>query len=456
MGDCLHGEERTCISKYRRIVLKTLYIVHCVDTEGPMTESLISTFERLFTIYGIKIEATEKNLLLLQNKQMELGGIEESVSKTFSASNLKYNQSWVEIDDMLDRIMSKSFRNRTVDDFGNGWIYSWHCKDLIGYSSNPRMKDVGFGNIHRHYKQKIDKQENCSDEINWHFHPLSFNKNPTQTTTSYLNCMDELLQILCHRIIDENYFPASYRPGFHAERPDSHTFLEQWIPFDYANQNYENENLEPDLIEGRIGDWRRSSSSWRGYHPSNDDYQIAGNCKRIIFRCLNIGTRHSLLGENHVRQAFVEAKLEGSAILSFTNHDYREMAEDIDYVRNIIEKIRVEFPEVKIAFSGSHAAAISHNRHNDVAAPKINIQLSNNLLEIKLEEGELFGPQPFLAIKTKNGVYFNDNLIIVKPNTEWKYFFDQNSVFIDDVEVIGVASAGRYGNSTVEKLNLPN
>ena len=45
---------------------KNHYIVYCIDTEGPLDESLDATFERLHQIFGISMQPTEENLLLLQ------------------------------------------------------------------------------------------------------------------------------------------------------------------------------------------------------------------------------------------------------------------------------------------------------------------------------------------------------------------------------------------------------
>ena len=44
-----------------------VYIVHCIDTEGPLYETLDATFHRLKQIFGINIEASEGNLKNLQN-----------------------------------------------------------------------------------------------------------------------------------------------------------------------------------------------------------------------------------------------------------------------------------------------------------------------------------------------------------------------------------------------------
>jgi hypothetical protein len=53
---------------------KVLYIVHCIDTEGPLNETLDATFGRLESIFDIKITPTEENLSLLQNQKMDLCG----------------------------------------------------------------------------------------------------------------------------------------------------------------------------------------------------------------------------------------------------------------------------------------------------------------------------------------------------------------------------------------------
>ena len=299
---------------------KILYVVHCVDTEGPLNETLDATFERLESIFGITLEPTRDNLEFLQNRKIDLAGKEDAVAKCFAPALLKYNTNWLDIEKMLDDLLSSSFRRQYPDDFDNGWVYSWHCMDHIGYLNNPRHKDVGYGNVFRFYRSKLLEFDNTQDELNWHFHPLSLTRNPIQSATSYVNSYDVLIQILCRRILEDNWFPVVNRPGFHSERPDSHAFLEQWIPFDYANQFCEEPQDQPDISSSRFGDWSRAPKTWRGYHPSHDDYQTEGSCRRTIFRCLNVGTRIRSLTHDHIREALTEARTSGGAILSFADH----------------------------------------------------------------------------------------------------------------------------------------
>ena len=433
---------------------KILYIVHCVDTEGPLDESLEATFDRLKSIFGIELQPSKANLKLIQNKALNLSGIEEAVAKCFAPHLLKYNKNWADINQMLNKILSNKFRREHLDDYGNGWIYSWHCMDHIGYAVNPRNKEIGYGNIFRFYISKLLDHKSKQDEINWHFHPLSITENPLNSATSYVNNYDRLIQILCRRILDENWFPVVNRPGFHSERPDSHSFLEQWIPFDYANQACEEDHIQPDLTFGRFGDWTRAPSSWRGYNPSHDDYQIKGSCRRMIFRCLNVGTRLRSLSIDHVREAFIEARNTGSAILSFANHDFRDMQDDINHVRNMVSEIKSEFSDVNIKYSGAENAAISIMNYQDKPAPELKAYIQGNRLFIELVKGKIFGPQPFLAIKTKDGKYYHDNLDMVLPQKKWSYVFDEQTILIHNILKVGVASAGFYGKYCLVNIDL--
>ena len=432
-----------------------LCVVHCVDTEGPLTETIYATFDRLHDIFDITLEPTRQNLLALQNKEINLNGLENEVAKVVAPELLNYNNNWSEIDLMLDEALSIPFRNELLDDDNRGWVYSWHCMDHIGYSDNPRLKDIGYGNIFRYYKNKLKETNSLQDEINWHFHPLSFTRNPIQCATSYINSMDVLIQILCRRVIDENWFPVCNRPGFHSERPDSHLFLEQWIPFDYANQYYEKDDGQSDLTKGRFGDWQRASDSWNGYHPDHDDYQKIGFCRRKIFRCLNIGTRFNLLNLNHVESAFDEAYNDNFAILSFSNHDYRDIRPDVRYVRQLLDKTRNSFPGVKLKFCGATEAAQIQMRRNKsyVNEPvKLRVSIEDNIAFIDVLEGAIFGPQPFFCFKTLEGRYYHDNLDCIIPQKRFKYVFDSHTININAVDIIAAATADRCGNYSVDEI----
>ena len=431
-----------------------IHIVHCIDTEGPLDEDLAATFGRLKSIFDIDLPPSIDNLIAIQNKKINFNGLEDSIAKCFDTKLLKYNKNWSEISLMLDIAMSTEFRREMVDDFDRGWVYSWHCMDHMGFSDNPRHKDIGYGNVFRFYKSKIEETKSKCDEINWHFHPLSITRNPLNAATSYVNSYDILLNIICRRIIEDEWFPVVNRPGFHSERPDSHLFLEQWIPFDYANQFYETDDNQPDLSNGRFGNWVNSPKTWRGYHPDFFDYQSIGSCRRMIFRCLNIGTRLRQLNYSHLKEAYYEAKKMGDAIVAFADHDYRDIVPDVNYLRELLKKLKFEFPDVRIKFSGAEEAAAGLSIKNSIVDLELKLALNENKLTVEVDKGEIFGPQPFLSIKTKDGRYFHDNFDFKIPGRVWTYIFDTQTIELDSVSVIGVGSAGKYGKFSVKIIKL--
>ncbi len=436
-----------------------LHVVHCIDTEGPLDEDIEATFRRIDELFGLRLEPSPETLKALQQSRIPLDGLERQVAAVVAPELLAYNRTWDDIRAMLSEALGQTFRREMIDDFGRGWVYSWHCLDHMGYVANPRRKDLGYGKVFDFYRHMLRVTGSHEDEINWHFHPLSLTRQPLAAATSYQNSMDVLLSVIARRIIDDHWFPTTNRPGFHAERPDSHAFLEQWIPFDYANQACRDAgSAQQDTQLGRFGDWRRAPRSWMGYHPHHDDYQRPGQCRRWIFRCLNVGTRLRQLTRADVVDAFAEALQHGSAILSFADHDYRDVRPDVRVVRELLRSVRAEFPGVRIRFSGAEDAA---RRHLDVIepgavspAPELSLSRDGARLHVRLRAGRMFGPQPFLALKTRDNRYFHDNLDVVEPGQHWTYVLDSQTLTVGEVSAAGAAAAGPVGGYGIASLRL--
>ncbi len=435
-----------------------VYIVHAIDTEGPLYESLEATFERLEKITGVRVEASRANLEKIRNEQLDLNGREEIAALVTSPQLLNYNDTWDKVDTMLYDMMSPEYRQRYADPQGGGWIYNWFLMDHIGYDTNPRRRDMGYHNVFDHYNFMV-KETASPDELHWHFHPMSTYKEANICATSYLRS-PHLLESLARRIIDRNFFPSCFRPGFHAERPDAHWFLEQWIPFDFANQSIpDTGNLETqdDVAGGRLGDWRRAPNDWSPYNPSHDDWQTPGSCRRTIFRCLNIGTRLRLMDEYEVRRAFERASKGLPTILAFTNHDFRDMRNDVALVHQMVSKIATEFPEVSWHNTGAKEAARAVLDLEKSTPIKLNVDLqkTGDDLHLTVETNvDSFGPQPFLAIKTLDKRYLTDNFDFQVPRRKWTYVFDTDTVGAQSIETIGVAVNGLDGSSDVVLLKL--
>lgn len=432
----------------------TVYVVHCIDTEGPLHESLRATFERIRQIVGVDIAPTADNLRKLQNREIDLNGREELVSQIVAPNVIEYKDTWDKIDAMLAEIMSPEYRQRFADPSGQGWVYNWFAVDHVGFDVNPRRRDMGYHNIFDHYRELLRNDPGSGDELHWHFHPMSTYKEAHICATSFLNS-PHLLETLARRIIERSWFPTCFRPGFHAERPDSHWFLEQWIPFDFANQSMSRDRSElrqRDVEDGRLGDWRRAMWDWSHYHPAHDDYQREGSCNRTIFKCLNVGSRFRLLNQGEVDLAFRRADEGLPTVLAFTNHDYRDMRPDIEYVYGMLKEAARKYPNVRWEHSGALQAARQSLGLTPGQPLELDARFERGESSLKLRmraNKDTFGPQPFLAVQTKDQRFLHDNFDWQTPRREWTYVFDRNSIRPESIERIGIAASDAYGSVSI-------
>jgi hypothetical protein len=438
-----------------------VYVVHCIDTEGPLHESVQATFQRLREIFHLEFEPSADTLRQLQNGEIRLGGIEAAVQRVVDPHLLDYNDTWDRVDGMLNRLLQHAFRERTCDSLGKGWVYNWFCVDHVDYESNPRRRDMGYHAIFEHYRGVLQETGSVRDGLHFHYHPHSFCKEAHRCATRWWGTSDSLQQVLSRRVIDHHWFPAANRPGFHVTRPDSHWFLEQHVPFDFSNQAVIDSGLDlaqAGLAGGRFGDWRRAPSTWSPYHPSADDYQVPGGCRRWIARCLNIGTRYRLLQEQDVRQAFQEAADGKPVVLAVTNHDFRDMGPDVDGVRDLLTRVSTEFPHVPFVFSEAIDAMRSALHLEALPACELETEIrrvddKTHILEVR-SKTPTFGPQPWLALKTVTGTYHSDNFDIDVPFHRWQYVFDEDTLPLSALSAIGIAANNSTGVTTVVVIDV--
>ncbi len=428
-------------------------VVHCIDTEGPLHEPLAATFQRLESIYGLSFEPKRETLLRLQRREIPLDGLEDEVARTFSPQNLGYNDGWDSIDAMLAEMMSPGFRQAEPDSFGGGWVYNWFCLDHVGFTANPRRRDMGFHNIRDHYRQAMLDSGSGRDGLHFHHHPLAFSREANRCATHFFSHTPIIFEILARCVIERRWFPCAYRPGFHVIRPDSAWFLEQYIPFDFSNQSTDEDySRQRDLAAGRFGDWRRAPRSWTPYHPDHDDYQSPGNCRRWTARCLNVGTRLRLMTQADVDLAFREAAEGKPVVLAFTNHDFRDMRPDVALVRSMLADAAARYPGVRYRFAEARDAMRSALDLPVKSPLTFEMRREGSRLSIT-SSGRLFGPQPFLALATRDRRFLHDNLDIQRPFHEWSYVLDEDTMVSEALASIGVAGCDETGNVTVAVMN---
>lgn len=442
----------------------TVRVVHAVDTEGPLHESLSATFERLEEVFGLRLAPSQHNLKMLRRGELVPSEMKETVMQAVSEERLNTLGSWDQIDEMLDEITSERFRSELLDSDGEGWVYSWFCMDHVGFESNPRNRDMGYHKIYDRYLALVESQPFSRDAIEWHFHPISTYREAHRCATHYLRT-DEIYQVLARRILERGFFPSSFRAGFQAERPDIHWFLEQFIPFDLSNmatRDFSDLDNSIDFRKGRSGNWRKAPDDWSVYHPSHDDYRATGECRRLIGRALNLQNRIGNVTSSEMNRAFERAQGGEDVLVGLVSHDWRHMLGDVRLARELLSKSMASFPDVSVKFCRSDEAFRAHVDVSQSKEDALDIELtlhpeSNDdvpYLKVKVLSGKVFGPQPFLAIQTRSNRFIHDNLDWGELEGEWFYAFHADTLPLQDVSWVGVGANDAMGRSIVRTIRI--
>ena len=70
------------------------------------------------------------------------------------------------------------------------------------------------------------------------------------------------------------------------------------------------------------------------------------------------------------------------------------------------------------------------------------------------KKGNVFGPQPFLAIQTRSRRFIHDNFDFSPSLDKWYYAFHTDTLFIEDVQKVGVAANDKYGNMCIKQMDF--
>jgi hypothetical protein len=417
---------------------KVLYIVHAIDAEGPLYQS-----NRTYKKYATEVK---KNNKFLKNNSL-LKILNSNLNKQTIGSKNKLIKK-------IKLLCSNNFRRKSIDSSKNGWVYNWFILNHNGWKGkNPRKRLLGSCSIFDLYKIFFKMGILKKDGFYFHYHPKPLSEDYHRSGYTVSNS-DHLTATVSKLLIDRDYFPNCFRAGHTAERFDLHVFLEQWIPFDFSNHSIIKKN---NSATSRFGNWKDADKTWSPYNPDFYDYQKKGNCKRWISRSLPIFSRDYSINNRDVVQAFKEANEKGKALLSFFGHDFKDMEIEVKIIRDKIEKIRSKFKNVKIKYSTALEAIRSitnlKNKKFLLQAKIVKKKGEYTKLVIKSNK-EIFGTQPYLAIKINNKYYWQ-NFDYDKKNL-WSYTFDEHNVLIKDVQKLSIAANSNYGKTIILKLNKKN
>ena len=164
------------------------------------------------------------------------------------------------------------------------------------------------------------------------------------------------------------------------------------------------------------------------------------------------------MNQTEVDKAFVKANGGEKVLMGLVSHDFRDMGKEVDYVRDLIVEAQKKYPDVKFKYATGKEAFtdIIYEGKSEPIELKVTPYHEDNSLKLKVEtlKSEVFGPQPYLAVKTKSGRFIHDNFDFGTDGKSWFYTFDFDSILTTDVDIIGVAANNQYGETYTQVLKV--
>jgi len=402
---------------------KQLYVVHAVDTEGPLYQSPKATALRLNELYDLGIDtsadyrALGRVIAAYARGQTPAGGREDEIAHFLSTTEFLSDKAAYAA--AVQEATSQDFRHQHADPQGGPYRWSWFVLDNVGTLINPRRRLFGYGQVYVNLREAFTNRDSLElDGFYWHYHQIRKDDHPFIKETNFHAC-DEYNQILCRYIIEHRHFPAAYRAGYCLERWDANLWLENWLPFDFSNHAPSFDYDQDQRVRDEVDFWLRAPNDWSHYHPDGHDLERPGNLRRTMFRSLCYKTRLYTLTEEDVRQAFVRADSGRPTVLSAFSHDFRRLAPEAEGYHRLVKKVAAEFPGVRWQNATAVAAARAVLGRQPDGGLQLRLWYQDG--QVKAESSRpVFGSEPFLALMTDDYRFFHQNFVRL-GQTRWAY-----------------------------------
>lgn len=432
---------------------KRLYLVHAIDTEGPLTQSLKATVLRVNELFGTDFD-TEMDHGAMCELVGRLERGEEEVSDKEEVKRLlatiNFLSSRAAYAEALRAAGDEVFRRKLADPEGNPYRYSWFVLDNTATFINPRRRLVGYGQVYHCLRESLPTPVSFDlDGFYWHYHQMRRDQHPFVKEASFFSS-DEYEQILCHRIIESRDFPAAYRAGYCLERWDANLWLENWIPFDYSLHSINFEFSMHKRIARENDFWLRAPADWSHYHPDSHDVERPGNLKRTLFRSLCVNTRLYSLDESEVRRAFERADRGEPTVVSGFSHDFRAIAPEAEKLFELVSRVSRDFPEVQWRNATAVEAAAGALGRDDDEPLQFSMRVEDDVLYVTSNQ-PVFGSEPFLAVKTVDHRFYQQNFVRV-GDTAWGTPLRHPEI----IHYLGVGACTAAGSTATALLERTN
>jgi len=347
-------------------------------------------------------------------------------------------------------VMQPEYRSKFSDSFGNQLKLTWWLMsgNIFRYSTNL---NVPFGNLIVPYEAKKyygNLFAQFNDELTLHYHTFVWSDYDGDgvyywnQAKNFNECKSDFYFTLSQMLLEEEIFPVSFRSGWNFMSNEWQAELDKLIPFSMHNEApaYHNDEQEP---LDNLYDWRQATQEFVPYHPSKENYQLAGNGKSWNLHSKYVGN----VSQSLMNTIFDKAE-KADQVVCLWGHVWDELFPE--YVSRIdsLAKISASLhSNVKFRYCSAIEGMQFRMNNNDKTAPVVDvneIDYGENVKYRISSNEKIFQQQPFAAIKFTNESYELIDFLLVREN-EWvskKYFPKKN------IAKFGLAVCDSSGNQT--------
>lgn len=289
-----------------------------------------------------------------------------------------------------ETVFDSTWRLDHPDSYGHPPVFTWY---LMTHEAHSQSNQGGNAVPKAMLSRFSDEIEIWGDEIGWHYHHSDWIDDCWQQLltfdgTVYRQKPDTELAIsqLAMVVLENGFFPESFRAGWTWENTDFSNWLEGLILYDYSNRWT---NTPPDL------------NQWSSYHPAEDNYRQVGEMARWISKCRQGG---GALNQSDINDAFELAQSQGHAILAFYSHNFSgpTMRSDLEWVEVMLQNAASQYG-IPYRYAGAREAMQRSLNISDTLPPMLDVSVLDSVVYLQVNE-TLYG-LPLLAFKGTDGEY---------------------------------------------------
>ena len=355
------------------------------------------------------------------------------------------------------KVMDPQFRSRFTDSFGTPVKITWWMMagNIFRFATNnnvPVANTMTLWLMKKYYQNRVSQ---FGDELSLHYHTFGWTDYDMDgvfwwnQTKTFMECKDDFDLTLAQFLIEEDTFPVSFRSGWHAMDNDWQNYLDRLLPYSLHNDYPAKRS---DLTEplDNIYDWSLASAEFVPFHPSSDNYQLAGDLKGWNVRSKSMGG----ISQSLLNTTFQKANEGTDQLACIWSHlPDSEFPQQIQRVDSLVHKAALLYPDVKFRYCTAVEAYQLWRKGNDTISPEISftaIPMGDRTRFSVTSSEAIFQAQPFVAVKDVYGRYFVADCVATGINS-WE---TSESFLTSELGKAAVALTDTMGNQSISSIRF--